>query len=103
MVGEVGEGEGLSKKERGLMDIDNSFIIAGGNVRMINGNGKNTMKNCKKKIKKHLLLPKSKLKKHGSLSHSVTRSHLMHSRVLSLHSTHADPKHRLPVQAWIQQ
>ena len=33
MVGEVGEGEGLSKKDRGLMDIDNSFIIAGGECK----------------------------------------------------------------------
>ena len=32
--------EGLSKKEKGLMDMDNSVVMAGGNVRGLNGNGK---------------------------------------------------------------
>ena len=37
--------EGLSKKEKGLMDMDNSVEIAGGGgERWINGNGKNTIK-----------------------------------------------------------
>ena len=30
--------EGLSKKEKGLMDMDKSVVIAGG--RVLNGNGK---------------------------------------------------------------
>ena len=35
------EGEGLSKKEKGLMDVDNSVVIAGvRGIRVINGNGK---------------------------------------------------------------
>ena len=35
--------EGLSKKEKGLMDMDNSVVIAGREVgiRGLNGNGKN--------------------------------------------------------------
>ena len=39
--------EGLSKKEKGLMDVDNSVVIAGGEggIRGLNGNGKNTIKN----------------------------------------------------------
>ena len=37
--------EGLSKKERGLMDMDNSVaIVGGGGIRGLNGNGKNTIK-----------------------------------------------------------
>ena len=34
--------EGLSKKEKGLMDMDNSEVIAGGEggIRGQNGNGK---------------------------------------------------------------
>ena len=42
---EVGEvvGEGLSKKEKGLMDMDNSVVIGGGH-RGLNGNEKNTIK-----------------------------------------------------------
>ena len=38
--------EGLSRKEKGLMDTDNSVAIAGGEegVRGLNGNGKNTIK-----------------------------------------------------------
>ena len=36
--------EGSSKKEKGLMDMDNSVEIAGGGgERWINGNGKNTI------------------------------------------------------------
>ena len=43
--------EGLSKKENGLMDLDNSVMIAGGKgyIRGLNGKRKNT-----KKIKSHL-------------------------------------------------
>ena len=39
--------EGLSKKEKGLMDVDNSVVIAGGEggIRGLNVNGKNTIKN----------------------------------------------------------
>ena len=51
--------EGLSKKEKGLMDMDNSVVIAGREVgiRGLNGNGKNTIKikfflNAKRKTKK---------------------------------------------------
>ena len=37
---------GLSKKEKGLMDMDNSVVIAGRRgVRGLNGNGKNINKN----------------------------------------------------------
>ena len=38
--------EVLSKKEKGLMDMDNSIVIAGdgGSIRRLNGNGKNTIK-----------------------------------------------------------
>ena len=37
--------EGLSKKEKGLMDRDNSGVLAGGKgLRGLNCNGKNTMK-----------------------------------------------------------
>ena len=32
--------EGLSKKEKGLMDTDNSVVIAEGKVRRLNGSGK---------------------------------------------------------------
>ena len=34
--------EGLSKKEKGLMDTDKSMVIAGrgGGIRRLNGNGK---------------------------------------------------------------
>ena len=35
----------MGKKEKGLMDIENSVVIAGGeNIRGLNGNGKNTVK-----------------------------------------------------------
>ena len=40
-----GRGEGmleLSKKEKGLMDVDNS--VGEGSIRGVNGNGKNTIK-----------------------------------------------------------
>ena len=37
--------EGLSKKEKGLMGMDNSVVIMGeGSIRELNGNGKNTIK-----------------------------------------------------------
>ena len=38
--------EGLSKEEKGLMDMDKSVVIAGGDGvrRGLNGNGKNTIK-----------------------------------------------------------
>ena len=32
--------EGLRKKEKGLMDMDNSVVIAGGRICKLNGNGK---------------------------------------------------------------
>ena len=36
----------MNKKEKGLMDLDNSVVIAGGEggIRGLNSNGKNTMK-----------------------------------------------------------
>ena len=42
----MGEGEGLSKKGKGFMDMDNNVVIAGGEqgLRELNGNGKNTIK-----------------------------------------------------------
>ena len=38
--------EGLSEKEKGLMDVDNSVVIAGagGGFKVLNGNGKNIIK-----------------------------------------------------------
>ena len=38
--------KGLSKKEKGLMDVDNSVATAGGegDIRGLNGNGKNTIR-----------------------------------------------------------
>ena len=37
--------EGLSKKEKGLMNMDNNVMIAGGRgIGGINANGKNTIK-----------------------------------------------------------
>ena len=33
--------ERLRKKEKGLMDMDNSVVIAGWDIRRLNGNGKN--------------------------------------------------------------
>ena len=45
MVGEGEEMEGLCKREKGFMDRDNSVVIAGGwGERVLNGNGKNTIK-----------------------------------------------------------
>ena len=41
--------EGLSKKEKGLMDMDNSVVIAGGDIRGLNSNGKIQYKLFKKK------------------------------------------------------
>ena len=40
------EVEGLSKKEKGLMDMGKSVVIVGGKKRMtvLNGNGKGTIK-----------------------------------------------------------
>ena len=51
-VGEVKRWEKLSKMEKELMDMDNSAVIAGGEgaVRVLNGNGKNTIENKKAKI-----------------------------------------------------
>ena len=38
--------EGLSKKERGLMDMDKRVVIAGEReYKGLNGDGKNTIKN----------------------------------------------------------
>ena len=48
-----GEGvEGLSKKEKRLMDMDNSVRILGkrGSIKLLNGNGKNTIKMIPKNI-----------------------------------------------------
>ena len=48
MTAKVGDGlvvEGLSKKERELMGMDNSVVIAGG-IRKRKGNGKNTIMSC---------------------------------------------------------
>ena len=44
--------EGLSKKEKGLMDMDNSVLVAGGKrgIRRLNGNGKKIIKIKLKKI-----------------------------------------------------
>ena len=36
--------EGLNKKEKGLIDMDNRKAIAGGGIRGLNGNGKNIIK-----------------------------------------------------------
>ena len=37
--------EGLNKKEKGLMDMVNSMVIAGGeSIRRLNNNGKNIIK-----------------------------------------------------------
>ena len=38
--------EGLSKKGKGFMDMENSVVIAGGrgDIRGLNDNGKNTIK-----------------------------------------------------------
>ena len=37
--------EGLSKKEKGLMDIDSSVVIVGGGgIRGLNGDGQKTIK-----------------------------------------------------------
>ena len=47
MTASVGwEVEGLSKKEKGLMDMDHSVVIARerGSLRGLNGNGKDTIK-----------------------------------------------------------
>ena len=41
--------EGSSKKGKGLMDIDNSAMIAVWGIREINGNGKNIIKILKNK------------------------------------------------------
>ena len=51
----VGEGrlgvEGLSEKDKGLMDMDNCVVTAGeGGHRGLNGNGKNTRKMKQKLI-----------------------------------------------------
>ena len=43
------EVEELSKKEKGLRDMDNSVVIVGGGIRGLNGNGK---KKIKQKISK---------------------------------------------------
>ena len=42
--GSEGRGEGLSKKEKGLMDMDNGVVTGGEGVRRLNGNGKNTIR-----------------------------------------------------------
>ena len=43
--------EGLSKKEKGLRDMDNSVVFAGAEevgIKELNGNGKNAVNNFKK-------------------------------------------------------
>ena len=43
--------EGLNKKEKGLMDMDNCVVIeVGGDISGLNGNGKNTIKHLKNKV-----------------------------------------------------
>ena len=37
--------EGLNKKEKELIDMDNSVVISGWGDRELNSNGKNTRKN----------------------------------------------------------
>ena len=43
--------EGSSEREKGLMDMDNQVVIAGGEgcLRGLNGNGKNMIKKFKSK------------------------------------------------------
>ena len=54
--------EGLSKKGKGLTDMDNSVMIAGGRgIREQNSNGKNTIQ-INLKEKKHLVKQKKALK-----------------------------------------
>ena len=52
-LGEGGKGvEGLSKKEKALMDTDNTVVTAGWRgYKQVNGNRKNTIKNTSKKFK----------------------------------------------------
>ena len=54
--------EGLSKKEKGLMNMDYSVVIVGGKegIRVLNGNGKNTIKYLKIKKNKNLFLKEKK-------------------------------------------
>ena len=48
--------EGLSKKGKGLMDMDNIVVIAaGGDIRSLNGNGKSTIKTRLKIYKCHYI------------------------------------------------
>ena len=61
----VGGGKGvggLSKKEKGLMNMDYSVVIVGGKegIRVLNGNGKNTIKYLKIKKNKNLFLKEKK-------------------------------------------
>ena len=43
--------EGLSKKTKGLMDMDYGVVIAGvGSIRGVHGNRKNTVKKNKEKV-----------------------------------------------------
>ena len=57
MGGEQGE-EGLSRKEKRLVDIDNSVVIAGarGGIRVLNGKGKKIFrdKNGRKEERKRI-------------------------------------------------
>ena len=44
--------KGMSKKEKGLMDMDKSMVIVGGRVGSLeglNGNGENTIKKTREK------------------------------------------------------
>ena len=46
-------GRGIKQKEKRIMDMNNSVVIAGG-IRGLNGNGKNTIKNKGKKRKLYI-------------------------------------------------
>ena len=48
--------EELSKKEKGLTDIDNSVVIPEGDIRGLNGNGKNNTIKVKQQIIIHMYL-----------------------------------------------
>ena len=51
--------EGLIRKEKGLMDVDNRVMtvgVGGGDIRGISGNGKNIIKNKFKNKINHLFV-----------------------------------------------
>ena len=61
--------EGLSEKEKGLMDMDNSVVIAGGggDLQGLKGNVKNAIKIKQNKTNKQKK-PLSSLQVHDSIS-----------------------------------